>query len=120
MTLLALKRKFPSSLSMEVHVERFLPLSSYPRSFSMRGTRFESIQTQNGKRKERSCLLEGGEDRLRAFREHREAFGPSRRHIGQSQGVQIASLRVLTTMGDQIRFQETGSGSVSDTIPIFV
>ncbi len=70
------------------------------------------IQAQDRKRKERSCLLEGGEDRLRAFRENGKTFRPSRGHIGQGQRVQIASLRVLTTMGDQIRFQKTGPGGI--------
>src|SRR6266516_5329346 len=68
------------------------------------------IQTQDRKRKEPSRLLEGRKNGLRAFRENGKTFRPSRRDIGQGQRVQIASLRVLPTMGHQIRFQETGPG----------
>ena len=70
------------------------------------------IQTQDRKRKERSRLLESGEDRLRAFIENGKTFRPSRRHIGEGQGRHIASLRVLPTMGHQICFQKTGPGGI--------
>ena len=64
------------------------------------------IQTANGKWKELSRLVKGGEDGLRALIEQRKAFGPSRSHVGQCQGIEETAFDVSATMGHQIGFQK--------------
>ncbi len=63
---------------------------------------------ENGERKERSCALDGRQNRLPTAVQKREAFGPSRRNVREGQRIQITSLGLYTAMGHQIRFEKSG------------
>jgi hypothetical protein len=65
------------------------------------------INAQDRERKEGSCLQKSGLNHFWTAVEQWETFGSSRSDVGESQGIQKASLRLPSAMSNQIGFQKT-------------
>ncbi len=72
------------------------------------------IYPQDRKGEERSCALNGCQNRLLTAIREEKTFRPPSGHIGERQRVHIASFDVHAAMGHQIRFQKAGL----DLIPL--
>src|ERR1700738_2426766 len=65
------------------------------------------IKAQDRERKEGSCLQKSRLNHFGTAVEQWETFRPPRRNVREGQSVQKASLRVSSTMSNQISFQKT-------------
>jgi hypothetical protein len=70
------------------------------------------VESQDGKRKERPGTLEGSQDRFSPTVEQGQTLRPLGGDIGQRDRVEVAALRVPSTMGNQINLQEAWFGLV--------
>jgi len=73
------------------------------------------IDSQNRKREERACALEGHQQRLLAAMHEGQTFRPAGCYVGERQREQVAVLDVGATMSYQVRFQKAGSS----LLPLF-